>query len=217
MGVAARPVDGPPGRFASGARAARPTGVPLLRPSRAVRRLTGILVVAASAATDPRGDHRRQFDGRGQAGTITGWRDPPSGGVFRLGGRLRTLRTEQCVKSQCVSPSAGRRGSPCLDQPTVRTETIRPDTSRSDRNGRRGSACRGGRLTNEEPSQRIPRDSEMDLYGEFDPGSGRTLAACLTHASRTVNRASARGSVANGCVTRGQPASDTGITPGNRG
>ena len=24
------------------------------------------------------------------------------------------------------------------------------------------------------------------LFGEFDPGSGRTLAACLTHASRTV-------------------------------
>jgi len=23
-----------------------------------------------------------------------------------------------------------------------------------------------------------------DLDGEFDPGSGRTLAACLTHASR---------------------------------
>src|SRR3990170_498573 len=23
-------------------------------------------------------------------------------------------------------------------------------------------------------------------YGEFDPGSGRTLAACLTHASRAV-------------------------------
>ncbi len=25
------------------------------------------------------------------------------------------------------------------------------------------------------------------FYGEFDPGSGRTLAACLTHASRTEN------------------------------
>jgi chemotaxis response regulator CheB len=25
-----------------------------------------------------------------------------------------------------------------------------------------------------------------DIHGEFDPGSGRTLAACLTHASRTV-------------------------------
>ena len=24
------------------------------------------------------------------------------------------------------------------------------------------------------------------IYGEFDPGSGRTLAACLTHASRTM-------------------------------
>lgn len=24
------------------------------------------------------------------------------------------------------------------------------------------------------------------FYGEFDPGSGRTLVACLTHASRTV-------------------------------
>ena len=26
----------------------------------------------------------------------------------------------------------------------------------------------------------------IDIYGEFDSGSGRTLAACLTHASRTV-------------------------------
>ena len=26
----------------------------------------------------------------------------------------------------------------------------------------------------------------LNINGEFDPGSGRTLAACLTHASRTV-------------------------------
>ena len=26
----------------------------------------------------------------------------------------------------------------------------------------------------------------ININGEFDPGSGRTLAACLTHASRTV-------------------------------
>src|SRR5688500_12494368 len=26
----------------------------------------------------------------------------------------------------------------------------------------------------------------VGIYGEFDSGSGRTLAACLTHASRTV-------------------------------
>ena len=29
------------------------------------------------------------------------------------------------------------------------------------------------------------RFAGRDLDGEFDPGSGRTLAACLTHASRT--------------------------------
>ena len=28
----------------------------------------------------------------------------------------------------------------------------------------------------------------LNINGEFDPGSGRTLAACLTHASRTVMR-----------------------------
>ena len=27
---------------------------------------------------------------------------------------------------------------------------------------------------------------QLDFNGEFDPGSGRTLAACLTHASRAV-------------------------------
>lgn len=26
----------------------------------------------------------------------------------------------------------------------------------------------------------------VNIHGEFDPGSGRTLAACLTHASRTM-------------------------------
>ncbi len=37
-----------------------------------------------------------------------------------------------------------------------------------------------------------------NIYGEFDPGSGRTLAACLTHASRTVKPSLLGGSVANG-------------------
>ena len=32
----------------------------------------------------------------------------------------------------------------------------------------------------------IARPTTKDIHGEFDPGSGRTLAACLTHASRTV-------------------------------
>ena len=61
------------------------------------------------------------------------------------------------------------------------------------------------------------RRPARDLDGEFDPGSGRTLAARLTHASRTRRGASAPWRVANGCVTREQPASETGITQGNLG
>src|SRR5699024_1023939 len=44
------------------------------------------------------------------------------------------------------------------------------------------------------------------LYGEFDPGSGRTLAACLTHASRTLKL---------GACTwwmSGERVSNTGVT-----
>ena len=36
------------------------------------------------------------------------------------------------------------------------------------------------------------------FIGEFDPGSGRTLAACLTHASRTMKPSLLGGLVANG-------------------
>ena len=32
----------------------------------------------------------------------------------------------------------------------------------------------------------LPVSFFVCFFGEFDPGSGRTLAACLTHASRTV-------------------------------
>src|SRR5919201_3938527 len=94
------------------------------------------------------------------------------------------------------------------------TRTIRPDAESSCGEGLTGGARPGGRTSIK--SNGTDSSVPLDLYGEFDPGSGRTLAARLTHASRTVNRASARGSVANGCVTRGQPAPDPGITPGNR-
>jgi hypothetical protein len=36
------------------------------------------------------------------------------------------------------------------------------------------------------------------LHGEFDPGSGRTLAACLTHASGATNQGLPWGQAANG-------------------
>ena len=60
-----------------------------------------------------------------------------------------------------------------------------------------------------------------DKNREFDPGSGLTLAACVTHASRTVfwkEKATVlerQKRVANGWVTREQPAFHKGIAAGN--
>ena len=56
---------------------------------------------------------------------------------------------------------------------------------------------------------------DIQLYKEFDPGSGRTLAARLTHASRTEKVASVIFLVADGWVTREEPASKSGIASGN--
>ena len=53
------------------------------------------------------------------------------------------------------------------------------------------------------------------LTKEFDPGSGRTLAARLTHASRTSDESLLSKRVADGWVTREQPAFKRGITFGN--
>jgi hypothetical protein len=61
------------------------------------------------------------------------------------------------------------------------------------------------------------RASQSLLNGEFDPGSGRTLAARLTHASRTRGPSSEGERVANGCVTRERPAHGWGTTGGNSG
>ena len=53
-------------------------------------------------------------------------------------------------------------------------------------------------LEKQQPDSSIGFGRCGDLDGEFDPGSGRTLAACLTHASRTRSRSLLRGTVANG-------------------
>jgi hypothetical protein len=131
--------------------------------------------------------------------------------LTRESASCRTLRTEQRVKSRCLPSFTSARFTVPWERrhaSSVQTENVW-----------RGMALRAvprseGRTSIK--SNGTDLSVPIDLYGEFDPGSGRTLAVRLTHASRTVNRASARGSVANGCVTRGQPAPDPGITPGNR-
>ena len=66
--------------------------------------------------------------------------------------------------------------------------------------------------------QKELKDLTFYLYhGEFDPGSGRTLAAGLIHASRTRSFSLLEWKVAHGCVTRRQPTPESGITIGNDG
>ena len=55
--------------------------------------------------------------------------------------------------------------------------------------------------------------ADQNFYGEFDSGSERTLAAWIRHASRTRSPDSLLTGVkvADGCVTREQPALKWGI------
>ena len=48
------------------------------------------------------------------------------------------------------------------------------------------NASQDSEKTTKKPALRKKRLRIKTFIGEFDPGSGRTLAACLTHASRTV-------------------------------
>jgi hypothetical protein len=86
-------------------------------------------------------------------------RDPiPWSPFLRVG--ARTLRTEQCAKSQCVYPvDLGRCGSPCL--PARRSYETAPQEGRS------GCAARGGRLSNNEP--------ETGLHGRVQRFSTESL------------------------------------------
>ena len=53
---------------------------------------------------------------------------------------------------------------------------------------------------------RIKTIEQNQTYnGEFDPGSGRTLAACLTHASQGERFLRKTIKLADGLVTRRQP------------
>src|SRR5207253_87720 len=71
----------------------------------------------------------------GRVGTLTCCATLPIEASALFGVAARTLRTEQCVKSQCVPRRTGERGSPCSTGLTDRTK-VRPDCkSRPDRNG----------------------------------------------------------------------------------
>ena len=49
-----------------------------------------------------------------------------------------------------------------------------------------------------EEARRQEKRNEIEYNGEFDPGSGRTLAACLTHASQGERSLRGASKLANG-------------------
>src|SRR5918996_6215434 len=123
-------------------------------------------------------------------------------GAFRPGvfvcplgsGRGRSLRTEQCA---CREKPFARNGAGCFDRKPVDPRWLFFEES--------STYLRflfDGRRLRQEEAPLIKELSKMNpasafrfkdlrafaefqtFYGEFDPGSGRTLAACLIHASR---------------------------------
>src|SRR5687768_632425 len=70
--------------------------------------------------------------------------------------------------------SAGNHLGGCSTVNALTTDNVRLGASRSE-----------GLVSPTAGSPDFRPSGADDLDGEFDPGSGRTLAACLTHASRT--------------------------------
>ena len=104
----------------------------------------------------------------------------------------RSLRTQQRAESQCQIPRLARRTGTSIRRRTASRVSKflwwnRQIASYVCPPGQLAVAFRGAAtlLSGLALSLSWP-DRALNLIGEFDPGSGRTLAACLTHASRTV-------------------------------
>ena len=113
-------------------------------------------------------------------------------------GRRRSLKTQQ--RALETRPLAGfavrwlglreNESNPVSSLPRGRIDTL-SSSSKGDKACR--PLCLSGSL--DRSSERVGKPV---LHGEFDPGSGRTLAARLTHASRARTRPSGLGKAANG-------------------
>jgi acetyl-CoA carboxylase carboxyltransferase component len=112
-------------------------------------------------------------------------------GLYAMGGpgfgpdatiALPTARSPSWARRRPSTRSTPTR-SPRSATPDERAPSSRP--SAGVRGGRRPRAAGADLVIDEVIEADRLRDDLQAIYGEFDPGSGRTLAACLTHASRT--------------------------------
>ena len=148
------------------------------------------------------------------------------GGLFvaRLD-RHRSLKTQQRTENDEAPRPRFGVGEGLHRPPVLLGETVFPSmpcetVMRCPRTGSRDRTDRHLSSSSREDNSLsvVPfeaRCRRQVLHGEFDPGSGRTLAARLTHASRARTRTSVLGTAANGCVSREQPAPKTGTSRGN--
>ena len=106
-----------------------------------------------------------------------------TGALFTPPGRQHSVLENSAA---CVYVETSRPASVCREAQDPSTTNDVGDTlsTSSKRSFAALSACR--------------QWERNQLHGEFDPGSGRTLAARLTHASRARTWASALGTAANG-------------------
>src|SRR5688500_4108231 len=121
----------------------------------------------------------RHRDGRN---FLSAPRETPSGAS---GQTLRGLTVVRCTTRDRLETKAfgpGARARPLFENSTACRKSV-PSSNPVPR------ACKGSRwgflwLIDIESVQFSVLSRDQIIYGEFDPGSGRTLAACLTHASR---------------------------------
>ena len=178
-------------RGAAGRQAAFPAPA-----GRAVRVLTTVLrAPRAAAATFPRRCRRRSvrgpesLSGPDPCATLQSPLEERRRSPLRPG-EHRSLKTQQHAHP-AERPSV-RPGSTCPDG-LARREAAKSQAVQQYLVMEPASPlCTGG------ASCGSCRLSVTVLHGEFDPGSGRTLAACLTHASGATNRGLPRGRAANG-------------------
>ena len=89
---------------------------------------------------------------------------------------VRSLRTQQRAKSQCTKSTNPVSGAAPYSYGLISLTAAMIASVSAARSSRRHSHVNNPFRA----SERLL----IDINGEFDPGSGRTLAACLTHASR---------------------------------
>jgi hypothetical protein len=105
--------------------------------------------------------------------------------------RQRSLKTQQrALRRDLIfspAPACSQVGPVRWDEASTIPVTPRPH-----------SCGRASDTLSSSSKRSLPLTRQTSLHGEFDPGSGRTLAARLTHASRARTTPSGMGTAANG-------------------